>query len=89
MKFLTFDYVDVKGKKSSRQVIQLCAPEPNYFCIDVAELEPIDMVTLQEELEKAEQEAAEVRSKIVRKYDVTHNYRYFNPNNMTNIVEEK
>lgn len=89
MKFLTFDYKDSKGKETKRQVIQLSAPQPHYFCIDVAELEPIDMVELQNELEEAEAEAKGIRDKILAKYDVSKNYRYFKPESMTNLIEEE
>ena len=89
MKFLKFDYVDAKGKQTKRQVIQLSAPQVNHFCIDVAELEPIDMVQLQEELELAEQAAKLVREDILKRYDVSKNYRFFKPENMTNITEEE
>lgn len=88
MKFLTFDYVDSKNKESSRQCIQLSVPQPHYLCIDVAELEPQDMVYLQNELEAAEKDAKRIRDEILAKYDVSKNYRYFNPENMTNVVEE-
>lgn len=88
MKFLTFDYVDTKGKQSSRQCIQLSAPQPHYMCIDVAELEAVDMVSLQNELELAEKDAKRVRDEILVKYGVSKNYRYFNPENMTNITSE-
>lgn len=89
MKFLTFDYVDAKGKETKRQVIQLSAPQENHFCIDVAELEPIDMVELQKELEVSEQAAKMIREDIMRRYDVSKNYRFFKPENMTNITEEE
>lgn len=88
MKFLTFDYVDAKGKVSKRQVIQLATPQPHHFCIDVAELEPIDMFELQEELKIAELDAKNVREGLLAKYDVSRKYRYFNPEGMTNVVEE-
>lgn len=88
MKFLTFDYVDAKGKESKRQAIQLSPPQPNYFCIDVAELEPVDIVELQLELEEAEANAKEAREAILAKYDVAKNYRYFKPENITNLIEE-
>lgn len=89
MKFLTFDYVDAKGKESKRQVIQLSAPHPHHFCIDVAELEPIDMVLLQEELQALEEFVKVKKEDIVKKYDVSKNYRYFKPENMTNVIEEE
>lgn len=89
MKFLTFDYVDAKGKESKRQVIQLNTPQPHHFCIDVAELEVIDIVSLQEELEVAQAVALAIREEIMQKYDVSKNYRYFKPENMTNITEEE
>lgn len=89
MKFLTFDYVDAKGKKSSRQVIQLSAPTDMYFCIDVVELEPIDMVTLQQELEAQEVVNKLARDTILAKFDVSRNYRFFKPESMTNITEEE
>lgn len=89
MKFLTFDYVDLKGKPSKRQAIQLSAPQPHHFCIDVAELEPVDMVLLQGELEQAELAAKVAREEIMKKYDVVFNYRYFKPESMTNITEEE
>ena len=89
MKFLTFDYVDAKGKQSSRQVIQLSAPTDMHLCIDVAELEPIDMVSFQQELEAQEVVNKLARESIMAKYDVSKNYRFFKPENMTNITEEE
>lgn len=88
MKFLTFDYVDAKGKISKRQVIQLSAPQENYFCVDVAELEPVEMFDLQEELAAAEKDAKELRDEILARFDISKNYRFFNPAGMTNVVEE-
>lgn len=88
MKFLTFNYTDAKGKESYRQVIQLAPPQPHHFCIDVAELEPVDMFLLQQELEVAEEKAKKDRETILAKYDVSRNFRYFNPQNITNLTEE-
>ena len=89
MKFLKFDYVDAKGKQTKRQVIQLSAPQVNHFCIDVAELEPIDMVQLQEELQALEEFVKVRKEDILKKYDASKNYRFFKPENMTNITEEE
>lgn len=88
MRFLTFDYTDTHGNPSSRKAIELSPPQKHHFCIDVGELEDQESVFLQLDLEQAEKEAKEKRDAILAKYDVKKNYRYFNPNNMTNIVEE-
>jgi hypothetical protein len=88
MKFLTFDYVDKTGKETSRQVIQLYAPSSMHFCIDVAELEPIEMVNLQKELEELASMFKASQNELLKKYGVSKNFRFFKPENMTNITEE-
>ena len=89
MRFLTFDYVDAKANTSSRQVIELSAPQPHYFCIDVAELEPADMVDLQIALENLDRQMKESRDKILAHFDVSKNFRYFKPESMTNLTIEE
>jgi len=89
MKFLTFNYTDSKGKESSRMVVQLSAPQPNHFCVDVGELEPCDMFSIQEELVQLESTYKEQRDAILAKYDVATMYRYFKPTSMTNLTEEE
>ena len=89
MKFLTFDYKDSKGKESHRQVIELSAPQPHHFCIDVEELEPEDQAMLQMALEAQAEKSKAEREAILTKYDVSKNYRYFKIENITNLMEEE
>ena len=80
--------MDAKGKVSTRQAVELSSPQPYHFCIDVSELEPQDQYFLQQELEVLEKNAKEARELILEKYGVSKNYRFFNPDNMTDLVEE-
>lgn len=88
MKITEFKYTKKDGTTSERAVYVTAPANKNISGFDVTEIAPEVLVELASELDKLEQEFAQARADLWLKYDLTHNYRAFIPENMTNVTNE-
>lgn len=88
MKVLEFKYTKANGKVSDRTVVQLVAPTKHIEGIDVTELDIDTYADFVKELNDLERDIHEKRNKLYAKYDLTHNYRRFIPDNMHDVTNE-
>lgn len=64
-------------------------PDTMYEGIDITELEAPEQVMFLDEVNTAYATYLEALAKIQHEFDVTHNYRRFDPLKMTDVVREE
>ena len=87
MKTLTFNYRKADGSISERTLLAIVTPGNKYAGIDLSSVDPViasDFVNRYEELYA--DFMAEVKE-LQAEYDVKHNYRQFNEEGMSDIIE--
>ena len=89
MKILNFTYTKESGQTSNRVYMPVSTPNENYFGVDLTELDDEQVVAFALEYEVALKTFKDTTTSILAKHDLTHNYRYFNPNNMTNVETDE
>ena len=89
MNIVTFEYVDAKGKRSTRSLLVLVEPTTLISGIDITELtSEEDVALLNAALELAREKYNKEIGEIAARYDLKHKYRAFKPENMSNIKTE-
>ncbi len=88
MNIISFGYTKENGDKSERVIIKLKEPCPNYFGIDISELDLEDQVAFDEAFSLLKEEHASKINDLMVKFDVKHNFRTFKPERMENIIKE-
>ena len=88
MNLITFTYTKSPTDISQRAYVSLSVPNKNYFGIDVSDLDVEDQVLFAAEIEEIERDKQMKIELAMDKYDVRTNFRSFNPEKMSNIVEE-
>ena len=88
MTILSFTYTKSLSDVSQRVVIPLIVPGKNYFTIDVSDLDIEDQVAVAREIELLNDERTAKIEQIMTEFDIRSSYRSFNPEKMSNIVEE-
>ena len=89
MKVLEFRYNN-KDKSTKRTLAVLSEPkvETMYFGIDISEVSDEGSVDLLKDLADAKAQYDSVVALIMSKYDVTHNFRRFDPAKMEDVLVE-
>lgn len=88
MKFMKFDYVDAKGRHTTRDVAVMYEASNNLFALDVAELDVHEQAQFAVEYNRLLEIHQEALDKLLMKHDLKNSMRYFVPNKMTNITTE-
>lgn len=89
MTILSFTYTKQPGFDVTRRVvIPLVSPGKNYFTIDVSDLDIEDQVAVDREIQLLNDERTAKIDQIMAEFDIRTNFRSFNPEKMSNIVEE-
>ena len=88
MKTLVFNYTKADGKVSHRVLAVSNEPTKNYSGTDISELDTDAQVDYLMAVNAAKNAYLEALKSINDKFDLNHNYRQFNPENMSNVVSE-
>jgi hypothetical protein len=88
MKLVEFVYVKDSGKESNRAVIELVTPTKFLEGIDVSELDTALFGEFCAEYSELKRKQHEENMQILAKFDLTHNYRRFDPAKMHNVSTE-
>jgi hypothetical protein len=88
MKVKEFTYTKPTGDVSQRTVIELVTPTEHIEGIDVSELDMDTYAQFVYELKALEDTLYAARMELYARFDLTHNYRRFVPQRMTNVTTE-
>ena len=85
MQIKSFEYTKANGNTSFRNVIVISEPSNMVRGIDVSELDEHDQAALAIRMSEAYQAYLDAQAKLFAEFDVTRNFRQFDPLKMTNI----
>lgn len=85
MKFATFDYTDLKGKNTSREVLLLSSPSNKYNAIDLGDLSEEDQAQFCGEMMLLHEDYIKKVEKLKESYDLKHNFRSFLESGVRNL----
>lgn len=88
MKIKEFTYTKPNGEVSQRTIVELVSPTEHVEGIDVSELDLDSYAEFTKQLNDLEKEIYAKRTELYAQFDLTHNYRRFIPNRMTNVTTE-
>lgn len=88
MKIKEFIYTKPNGEVSHRTLVELVSPTEHIEGIDVSELDLDSYAEFIKQLNALEKEIYAKRTELYAQFDLTHNYRRFIPNRMTNVTTE-
>lgn len=87
---ITFNYTKEANDVSSRVYVPMVTPgAKNYFGIDITELSVEDQSQFAEEMRKIDAVRVAAVEKLMREYDIEHNFRSFVPEKMSDIEVEE
>ena len=86
MKTLSFNYTKADGTSSNRVLVVQVSPNTMYEGIDISSLEPFEMATFEQDMDKAYTNYLNELTRLKDEYDLNHNYRRFDPKKMTDVV---
>ena len=88
MKIKEFTYTKPNGEVSQRTLVELVSPTEHIEGIDVSELDMDTYAEFVRELKALEDSLYEQRMELYARFDLSHNYRRFVPQRMTNVTTE-
>lgn len=88
MKIKEFTYTKPNGDVTQRTLVELVYPTEHIEGIDVSALDMDSYADFIQKLNNLEKEIYTKRTELYNEFDLTHNYRRFVPNRMTNITTE-
>lgn len=89
MKLMEFNYTKANGTTSQRSVIEVAKPTKNYEGIDVSDMPQDQFADFVSEYRDLLNKQYEAKMALIHKHDLTHNYRQFIPEKMTDLVTEQ
>lgn len=89
MKLMEFNYTKANGTTSQRSVIEVVKPTKNYEGMDVSDMPQDQFADFIAEYRDLLNKQYEAKMALIHKYDLTHNYRQFIPEKMTDLVTEQ
>lgn len=89
MKLMEFNYTKADGTSSQRAIIEVAKPTKNYEGIDVSQMPEPEFAGFVQEYRQLLNSQYEAKMALIHKYDLTHNYRQFIPEKMTDVVTEQ
>lgn len=88
MKTITFDYVKKDGSTSDRTLLALVTPGKNMYAgIDISDLDPVEGAEFIGRYEELHNKFLQEAKSLQAEFDLTHNYRQFIVEQMSNITE--
>lgn len=88
MKIKEFTYTKRNGDVSQRTLVELVSPTEHIEGIDVSDLDMDSYAEFTKKLNELEAEISAKRLQLYAEFDLTHNYRRFVPQRMTNVTTE-
>jgi hypothetical protein len=88
MKIKEFTYTKPNGDVSQRTLVELVSPTEHIEGIDVSELDMDSYAEFTKKLNELESEINAKRMQLYAEFDLSHNYRRFVPQRMTNVTTE-
>jgi hypothetical protein len=88
VKIKEFTYTKPNGEVSQRTLVELVSPTEHIEGIDVSELDMDTYAEFVRELKALEDSLYEQRMELYARFDLSHNYRRFVPQRMTNVTTE-
>lgn len=88
MKIKEFTYTKANGDTSKRTLVELVCPTTVYEGIDVSELSDDDFAEFVTKLNQQEKVIQEMRMALYAEFDLTHNYRRFSTERMSDVTTE-
>ena len=88
MKIKEFTYTKPNGEVSQRTLVELVSPTEHIEGIDVSDLDMDSYAEFTQKLNALENLISEQRMQLYAEFDLTHNYRRFLPNRMSNVTTE-
>lgn len=88
MKIKEFTYTKPNGDVSQRTLVELVSPTTHVEGIDVSELDMDSYAEFVKRLHDLESQVYSQRLQLYADFDLTHNYRRFVPERMTNVTTE-
>ena len=88
MNFLEFTYTKADGTVSKRAAIPLFGPTKFVEAIDVTSLTESDFADFCREFGAMKLAQHEETMAMLEQFDLRHNYRKFNPDNMSNVTTD-
>ena len=88
MKIKEFTYTKPNGEVSQRTLVELVSPTEHIEGIDVSELDMDAYAEFTQKLNALERSISDQRTQLYAEFDLTHNYRRFVPQRMTNVTTE-
>ena len=88
MNILTFKYTKADNSTSNRVLVPMVKPNAMYEGIDISSLEVADQVMFADAINAAYNTYMATLEAVKAEFDVTHDYRRFDPKRMTEVVRE-
>lgn len=88
MKIKEFTYTKHNGEVTQRTLVELVSPTNHIEGIDVTELDMDQYAEFIKRLRDLEAQVYTQRMQLYAEFDLTHNYRRFVPERMTNVTTE-
>ena len=88
MNILTFKYTKADGSTSKRVLAALIKPNTMYEGIDISSLEVVDQVMFASAMDAAYNTYMATLEAVKAEFDVTHDYRRFDPKKMDQVISE-
>ena len=88
MNFIEFTYTKSDGSTSKRAVIPLVSPSEHMEGIDVTSLSESDFADFCREFSALKNDHHNQVMEKLAQYDLRHNYRKFNPENMSDVTTD-
>lgn len=88
MNILTFKYTKADNSTSNRVLVPMVKPNTMYEGIDISSLEVADQVMFADAINAAYNTYMATLEAVKAEFDVTHDYRRFDPKRMTEVVRE-
>lgn len=88
MKFVEFTYTKADGSTSKRAIIELVTPTKHVEGIDVTSLSEDDFASFTQAMSQLKTAQHNETMSLLDTYDLNHNYRKFNPEQMTDVTTE-
>jgi hypothetical protein len=89
MKFIKFDYTDLKNKTTRREAVVVQEPTDKVSCIDLSELDSQAQAEFITQYDAIRNTFLEQVKSLQKTFEVQHRYRQFFPHRMCDIVEEE
>lgn len=87
MKTLTFVYKKPDNSVSERTLLALVTPTDMYAGIDISSLDPQEGAEFCNRYEQLHADFMTAAKELQAEYDVTHNYRQFKQERMSDVIE--